>query len=483
MYTLFAKGESMHKAFLVRSSFALAFFAAAAAVHAQQLPDFTQLVEKSAPAVVNVEATQSDSANPQGDVDDQDVPEIFKRFFGPGMRPHGGGGGGERHSLGSGFIISPDGYVLTNNHVVDGADEILIKLSDRRELEAKVIGTDKESDVALLKVNATGLPTVPLGDSGKLRPGQWVVAIGSPFGLDHSITHGVVSYVGRSNGGADQQYVPFIQTDVPINRGNSGGPLFNLEGQVVGINSQIFSNTGGYMGVSFAIPINVAMNTVEQLKASGHVSRGMIGVGIQAVTREFAKTLGLPNTGGALVMSVAPGSSADKAEIKVQDVILAYNGHPIEQTSDLPLLVGNTKPGSQAQVKVFRDGKTLTVPVTVGELPREKATLASLNSEDGKLRNPLGISVEDLTADQRKQLGLKDSAGVVISDITGAARRSALQPGDVVLMVNRKQVKSVREFQDAVKDIKEGDSTMLLVNRGGTTQFVAISVPKGKDRG
>jgi serine protease Do len=482
MYTNFAKGGSMHKAFPIRSSFALAFLVATAAVQAQQLPDFTQLVEKSAPAVVNVEATQSDSANPQGDVDDQDVPEIFKRFFGPGMRPHGGGGG-ERHSLGSGFIISSDGYVLTNNHVVDGADEILIKLSDRRELDAKVIGTDKESDVALLKVNATGLPTVPLGDSGKLRPGQWVVAIGSPFGLDHSITHGVVSYVGRSNGGADQQYVPFIQTDVPINRGNSGGPLFNLEGQVVGINSQIFSNTGGYMGVSFAIPINVAMNTVEQLKASGHVSRGMIGVGIQAVTREFAKTLGLPSTSGALVMSVAPGSSADKAEIKVQDVILAYNGHPIEQTSDLPLLVGNTKPGSQAQVKVFRDGKTLTVPVTVGELPREKATLASLSSDDGKLRNPLGISVEDLTADQRKQLGLKDAAGVVISDITGAARRSALQPGDVVLMVNRKQVKSVLEFQDAVKDIKEGDSTMLLVNRGGTTQFVAISVPKGKDRG
>jgi serine protease Do len=472
----------MHKAFLIRGSFALALIAAAAAAQAQQLPDFTQLVEKSAPAVVNVEATQSDSASPQGDVDDQDVPEIFKRFFGPGVRPHGGGGG-ERHSLGSGFIISSDGYVLTNNHVVDGADEILIKLSDRRELDAKVIGTDKESDVALLKVSATGLPTVPLGDSGKLRPGQWVVAIGSPFGLDHSITHGVVSYVGRSNGGADQQYVPFIQTDVPINRGNSGGPLFNLDGQVVGINSQIFSNTGGYMGVSFAIPINVAMNTVEQLKASGHVSRGMIGVGIQAVTREFAKTLGLPNTSGALVMSVAPGSSADKADIKVQDVILAYNGHPIEQTSDLPLLVGNTKPGSQAQVKVFRDGKTLTVPVTVGELPREKATLASLNSEDGKLRNPLGISVEDLTAEQRKQLGLKDSSGVVISDITGAARRSALQPGDVVLMVNRKQVKTAREFQDAVKDIKEGDSTMLLVNRGGTTQFVAISVPKGRDRG
>ena len=471
----------MPRTFAIRGSFALALFVAVAVAHAEQLPDFTALVEKAAPAVVNVEATQSDSANAQGDIDDQDVPEIFKRFFGPGVRPRGGGGG-ERHSLGSGFIISSDGYVLTNNHVVDGADEIVIKLSDRRELDAKVIGTDKQSDVALLKVNATGLPTVPLGDSTKLKPGQWVVAIGSPFGLDHSITHGVVSYVGRSNGGADQQYVPFIQTDVPINRGNSGGPLFNLDGQVVGINSQIFSNTGGYMGVSFAIPINVAMNTVEQLKASGHVSRGVIGVGIQPVTKDFAKALGLPNTNGALVLSVQPGSGADKADIHVQDVILAYNGHAIEQTSDLPLLVGNTKPGSQAELKVFRDGKTFNAAVTVAELPRDKTTLASLGSEGGKNRNRLGISVEDLTVDQRKQLGIKDQ-GVVISDITGAARRSTLQPGDVVLMVNRKQVKSASEFYDAVKDVKDGDSAMLLVKRGEATQFVAIAVPRGKERG
>jgi serine protease Do len=470
----------MHRAYSVRISFALAFLAAAVSAQAEQLPDFTQLVEKAGPAVVNVEATQSDTANVQGDLDDQDVPEIFKRFFGPGgVHPPRGG---DRHSLGSGFIISPDGYVLTNNHVVDGADEITIKLSDRRELEAKVIGTDKESDVALLKVNASSLPTVPIGDSSKLKPGQWVVAIGSPFGLDHSITHGVVSYVGRSNGGADQQYVPFIQTDVPINRGNSGGPLFDLDGKVVGINSQIFSNTGGYMGVSFAIPINVAMNTVEQLKASGHVSRGVIGVGIQPVTRDFAKALGLPNTSGALVLSVQPGSGADKADIHVQDVILAYNGHAIEQTSDLPLLVGNTKPGSQAELKVFRDGKTFNTAVTVAELPRDKTMLASLNKADGKIHNRLGIRVEDLTAEQRKQLGMKDQ-GVVISDITGAASRSALQPGDVVLMVNRKQVKTTNEFYDAVKDVKEGDSTMLLVKRGEATQFVAISVPKVKERG
>jgi serine protease Do len=479
LYTKFTEVDFMHTIFSNRVVVALALVAGAATASAQQLPDFTQLVERAAPAVVNVEATQSDTANAQGDLDDQDIPEIFKRFFGPNMRPRGG----ERHSLGSGFIISADGYVLTNNHVIDGADEVTVKLSDRRELDAKVIGTDKESDVALLKVNASGLPTLPIGDSSKLKPGQWVVAIGSPFGLDHSITQGNISYVGRSNG-ADQQYVPFIQTDVPINRGNSGGPLFDLDGKVVGINSQIFSNNGGYMGVSFAIPINVAMNTVEQLKTSGHVSRGVIGVGIQPVTRDFAKTLGLPNTSGALVLSVQPGSGADKADIHVQDVILAYNGHPIDQTSELPLLVGNTKPGSKAEVKVFRDGKTFTTEVTVGELERDKTTLASLGTDGGKIRNRLGITVEDLTADQRKELGVKDQ-GVVISDISGVARRSALQPGDVVLMVNRKHVKSTNEFYDAVKDVKEGESTMLLVKRGEATQFVAISVPKSatKDRG
>jgi serine protease Do len=238
------------------------------------------------------------------------------------------------------------------------------------------------------------------------------------------------------------------------------------------------------MGVSFAIPINVAMNTVEQLKATGHVSRGVIGVGIQPVTRDFAKALGLPNTAGALVLSVQPGSGADKADIHVQDVILAYDGHPIETTSELPLLVGNTKPGSKAELKVYRDGKTFTTDVTVGELERDKTTLASLGNEAGKLRNPLGITVDDLTASQRKELGVKDE-GVVISDITGVARRSALQPGDIVLMVNRKQVKNANEFYDAVKGVKAGDSTMLLVKRGDATQFVAISVPKedNKDRG
>jgi serine protease Do len=448
------------------------------------LPDFTQLVEKNASAVVNVQATHNGEANAQGEIDDQDVPEIFRRFFGPGGPNGHPRVDGTRVSLGSGFIISSDGYILTNNHVVDGGDQLVVRLSDRREFDAKVVGTDVESDVALLKVSATGLPAVAIGDSTKLKPGQWVVAIGSPFNFDHSVTHGVVSYVGRGFGGADQQYVPFIQTDVPINRGNSGGPLFNLDGQVVGINSQIYSNTGSSVGISFAIPINIAMNTVEQLKATGHVARGMIGVQIQNVDRALAQSLNLPRSGGALVNKINPGSSAEKADVRIGDVILAFNEREIEQSSDLPPLVGSTKPGTTAQLKLFREGKTLTVPVVVGELPQDKATLANLRNSggDGKSSNPLGVVVEDLTAEQRKLAGLKDQ-GVVIRDVKGAARRTALKAGDVVLMVGRQGVKSAAEFNAALKDVKPGDSVMLLVRRDEATQFVAVPVPKDKDNG
>ena len=472
----------MYKYILRKCVFVAALAGASVSAWAD-LPDFTQLVEKNAPAVVNVQATNNGDKDAQGEIDDQDVPEIFRRFFGPGG-PNGHPRiDGTRISLGSGFIISNDGYILTNNHVVDGADTVTVRLSDRREFDAKVIGKDSESDVALLKVNATGLPTVAVGDSTKLKPGQWVVAIGSPFNFDHSVTHGVVSYVGRGFGGADQQYVPFIQTDVPINRGNSGGPLFNLDGQVVGINSQIYSNTGSSVGISFAIPINIAMNTVEQLKATGHVARGMIGVQIQNVDRALAQSLNLPRSGGALVNKINPGSSAEKADVRIGDVILAFNDHEIEQSSDLPPLVGSSKPGSTAQLKLFREGKTLTVPVTVGELPQDKATLASLRTgADAKATNPLGVVVEDLTAEQRKQLGLKEQ-GVVITDVKGAARRTALQSGDVVLMVGRKSVKSTADFNEALRDVKAGDSVMLLVRRDEATQFVAVPVPKGREKG
>ncbi len=443
------------------------------------LPDFTSLVDKYGPAVVNVQATGNPDESDSGD--DQDVPEIFKRFFGPNAPvPHPRGGSGQRISMGSGFIISADGYVLTNNHVVDGADNVTVRLSDRRELDAKVVGTDAQYDIALLKLNATNLPVVSLGDSKNVKAGQWVVAIGSPFGFDHSVTAGIVSAVGRNFGGADQQYVPFIQTDVPINRGNSGGPLFNLGGQVVGINSQIFSNTGGFMGVSFAIPIDIALNAVDQIKTTGHVSRGMIGVQIQNVTREDAKALNLPQIGGALVNKITPGSSADKAGVQLGDVIVSFGGRDIATSADLPPLVGSTKPGTKADLGVYREGKAMTLPLTVGELPAEKAVQASLgNSESTSPANALGVIVDDITADQRKQLGLDSQDGVVVTRITGAAaRRAALAPGDVILMVGRKPVKSVAEFNAAVKGVKQGDSVMLLVRREDATSFIAVPIPK-----
>lgn len=461
---------------------AIAFSAGAA-----ELPDFTGLVEKYGPAVVNVQATGNAEAQGQDQdtIDQQDVPEIFRRFFGPMPRPHGGGG--ERVSMGSGFVISADGYVLTNNHVVDGASQVTVRLSDRRELDAKVVGTDAQYDIALLKLNATDLPVVSLGDSKNVKAGQWVVAIGSPFGFDHSVTAGIVSAVGRNFGGADQQYVPFIQTDVPINRGNSGGPLFNLNGQVVGINSQIFSNTGGFMGVSFAIPIDIAMNAVEQLKTSGRVTRGMIGVRIQNVDREQAKALGLPRIGGALVNQITPGSSADKAGVQLGDVILSFAGHDIASSADLPPLVGSTKPGTKADLGLWRDGKTLTVAVTIGEQPADKDAQASAARGGGAAAaagNPLGIVVDELSAEQRKALGITNGEGVIVTRIAGAAaRRAALMPEDVILMVGRKPVKSVADFNGALKSAKPGDSVMLLVRRGDQTSFLALTVPKaGSDK-
>jgi serine protease Do len=448
----------------------------AASATAADLPDFTGLVEKYGPAVVNVQATGNPDAQDQG-IDQQDVPEIFRRFFGPMPQPRDRG---TRVSMGSGFIISADGYVLTNNHVVDGADHVTVRLSDRRVLDAKVVGKDAQYDIALLKLDAKDLPVVNVGDSKGVKAGQWVVAIGSPFGFDHSVTAGIVSAVGRSFGGADQQYVPFIQTDVPINRGNSGGPLFNLNGQVIGINSQIFSNTGGFMGVSFAIPIDIAMNAAEQLKTTGRVSRGMIGVQIQNVDREQAKALGLPRIGGALVNQVTAGGAADKAGVQLGDVILAFAGHDIASSADLPPLVGSTKPGSKVDLSVWRDGKTLTLPVTVGAQPADMgAQVAGGGGAAAAAGNLLGIVVDELSPDQRKQLGINRDEGVVVTGLASAtARRSALAPGDVILMVGRKPVKSVAEFNAAVKGAKPGDAVMLLVRRNDQTQFIALTVPK-----
>jgi serine protease Do len=442
-----------------------------------QLPDFVPLVERVSPAVVNITARKTaGSGDDPSEMAPEDMPELFRRFFGPGMpgmpSPHGGMP--ERVSGGSGFIISPDGYILTNHHVIDDANEVTVRLDDRREFVAKVVGSDPLSDVALLKVEGTGLPSVELGDSESLKPGQWVLAIGSPFGLEQTVSAGIVSAIGRSMPGQDQRYVPFIQTDVAINRGNSGGPLFDMSGAVVGINSQIFSNTGGSIGLSFAIPIEVAKSVSDQLRSKGRVSRGVIGVQIQEITRDLAESLGLERAGGALVGQVQPGSAAEKAGIKLGDVITAFNGRAIVDSSDLPPLVGATAPGTRVTVDLVRDGKPLKLPVTVAELEAGATAQAAPTEEARKTANRLGIAVRDLGNDERETLGL-DREGVLVERVTGAAaRRAGLQTGDVILMVGRTRIASVSQFEQAAAAIQAGQAVMLLVRRGDATSFIAI---------
>ena len=451
------------------------------------LPDFTRLVERAGPAVVNIEATlgggeREVAAGPQprGQEDlPEDMPEFFKRFFEqqPGMpqpRPRGG------VSQGTGFIISADGYVLTNHHVVDGADEIVVRLSDRNELEAELVGSDPLSDVALLKVKGVGLPVLKIGDSRSLKAGQWVLAIGSPFGFDHSVTAGIVSGVGRRSLDPSQQYVPFIQTDVAINRGNSGGPLLNVRGEVVGINSQIFSNSGGYMGVSFAIPIEVAMNAVRQLRDTGKVVRGQLGVRIQDVTRENAAELGLDRPVGAFVDSVENGSAAARAGVRPGDVITRFNGREISRSAELPPMVGAMPPGSRASLSLLRDGKPLDVVVTLSALDAggsPGAAPAAPAAAEPAAGNALGIAVEALDAAARSALGLKAGEGVLVARVAGlAARRAGLAPGDVILQVNKAEVGTVAAFEAAVKDLASGDEVRLLVRNARSTGFITFQV-------
>ncbi len=465
------------------------------------LPDFTRLVDEVGPAVVSVDAevgskpqvAQQRGQSPQMPGEDQ-IPEFFRRFFGPDGMPMPGAPGQPGQpdarprgvSQGTGFIISGDGYVLTNHHVVDGADTVRIRLADRREFTAKVVGSDEQSDVALLKIAATGLPSLRIGDSKTLKSGQWVVAIGSPFGLDHSVTAGIVSAVGRANPYANQRYVPFIQTDVAINRGNSGGPLLDTRGQVVGINSQIFSNSGGYMGVSFAIPIDVAMNAVQQLKATGKVTRGQLGVQIQAMGRDDAKALGLKEARGALVAGVEPGSAAQRAGILRQDVISRVNGETINDSSDLPPIIGAMAPGTKVTLEVIRDGKPRTLTAVLNQLD-ERAAAASRDGENesphppaAAQANALGIVGEDIDAAQRRQLGLQPGEGVLIARVEGiVAREAGLRPGDVILAVGRNDVGSVGALNAQLRGAAPAQAVMLLVRRGGATQYVTISPRQG----
>ncbi len=461
---------------------------------ASALPDFTGIVQENAPAVVHVEAkytgdrqqptrTARGQMNPgQGGPNDPGA-EMLRRFFGMPMMPSPEE---QRHtSLGSGFIISKDGYILTNNHVVAGADSVTVRLQDRRTLTAKVVGTDPTYDIALLKVDAGGnLPTVTIGNSRSLKPGQWVLAIGSPFGFDYTVTQGIVSAVGRNLGQQDQPYTSFIQTDVPINRGNSGGPLFNLQGQVVGVNSQIYSNTGDYMGVSFSIPIDVAMNAVQQLKTKGYVSRGLLGVTVQPVSDDVVKAFKLNDGAGAMVVDVDPASGAGKAGIQASDVILAYNGHVLQTASDLPPLVGLTKPDTKVPVEILRNGKKQTLEVTIGEAKRDSNAVDNRSASSSSAPSgsaALGLTVQSLDDSTRKQLGLKAGQGVVISNVTGSvAAQSPLQAGDVILMVNQQKIGSVAEFEAATKDVKAGSTVLLLVRRGDQSQFIGLTVPNAK---
>lgn len=454
-----------------------------AATPSMALPDFTSIVEHYGPAVVNVVAHYdhaSDMGNdePGGQRPQQPpIPDIF-RFFGlpqgPQMqRPDRGG-----ESLGSGFIISADGYILTNRHVVAGADSVKVLLPDHRSFTAKVVGSDKVYDIALLKIDAKDLPIVQIGDSDALKAGQWVVAIGSPLGLNHSVSAGIVSYVGRSLG-ADQSDVPFIQTDVPINRGNSGGPLFNLAGQVVGINSQIFSTDGGAMGLSFSIPINLAMNAAHQLRTKGFVSRGMIGVQIQTVTDAIAKSQGMAQAEGAMVAKVQPGGAAAAAGVEIGDIITSFDGHKIYESSQLPPLVSMTPPGTTATLGVTRSGKPMTLKVKVGDMPRNGLTQESMSNAPaaGSGSKLLGLTVQGITPDMRQQLGFSGKGGVVVTNVQGAAAQANLSPGDVILRVGNKAVEGVADFQRETANVKPGSTVLLLVSRQGQNMFVAVSVP------
>ena len=397
--------------------------------------------------------------------------EFFRRY----APPHGMPKDFESKSLGSGFIISSDGYILTNTHLVDAADEINVKLTDKREFRAKLIGADRRTDIALLKIDATGLPKVTQGDPEKLKVGEWVVAIGAPFGFENSVTAGIVSAKGRSL--AQENFVPFIQTDVAINPGNSGGPLFNMKGEVVGINSQIYSRTGGFMGLSFAIPIDVATDISNQLIASGKVSRGRIGVLIQEVTKELAESFGLPKPSGALVASVQKGGPAEKAGVEPRDVILKFDGKTVTSSGDLPRIVGATKPGAKVQMQVWRNGATKDITITVDELPADEKPGAR-GGKRGKApdtSNRIGLSLSELTAEQKKQLEVDN--GLLVEDMApGIAARAGVRPGDVILSINNQDVKTVDDFNQLLNKVPKGRNIALLIRRGDTTTFITMKV-------
>jgi serine protease Do len=446
---------------------------------AAELPDFKSLVKQASPAVVNISTEQKASSQPNPFVapNGEEIPEIFRHFF---RMPESGQGDRPKRrspqSLGSGFIISEDGYLLTNHHVIADADKVIVRLADRRELEAEVIGSDKRSDVALLKIEANDLPTVQLGKSEAVEVGEWVLAIGSPFGFDHSVTAGIVSAKKRAL--ATETYVPFIQTDVAINPGNSGGPLFNLEGEVVGINSQIYTRSGGFMGLSFAIPIDVAMDVADQLRTDGFVTRGWLGVIIQEVNRDLAESFGLDKPAGALVAKVLPDSPAQKAGLQAGDVILRFQGFDVIRSADLPHHVGRVKPGKKAIVDIVRSGKAKTLRVEIGTLPTPEQ-LAGVGKTKPELNtgDRLGVDVSELDK-QRKDKWQVEQGVVVRRVMPGAASEAGLMVGDVITMLNGKQIASVADFQRVSKALPSGRSLPMRIVRRGSPMFIPIKIAK-----
>jgi serine protease Do len=465
-------------------------------VQAKDLPDFTELVEKHGPAVVNVSTkTRAGAQRGQQQYDENDLYEFFRRFMPPDAVPNPRGSPNTPNTprrnprqpnpnqeaplrdlgLGSGFIISADGYVITNAHVVQRADEVTVTLTDKREFKAKVIGADERTDVAVLKIDTTGLPKLTIGDSDKVRVGEWVLAIGSPFGFENTVTAGIVSAKSRDTG----DFVPFIQSDAAVNPGNSGGPLFNTKGEVIGINSQIFSGSGGYLGISFAIPVNTAMGVANQLIKTGKVNRGRIGVSIpNPVTKDLAESLGLPGAKGALIDSVEKDSPAEKAGLLAQDIILKVNGKQIESNIDLSRTIGNTAPGTKVALSIWRKGAQKEITVTVGEVPSDTRIAKATEKKDEKKNeaapNRLGLVLSDVSAEDRKTL--KIDFGVMVNDTDGAAERAGIRQGDVILALNNTDVKSVSQFNDILAKLDAKKAVALLVKRENQTRFVTLRI-------
>jgi len=446
------------------------------------LPDFTELVERVGPSVVSIRTTQrvSEDDEDEGDEADAQMREFFKRFFGtpiPGQgqqrksAPKKGNEQSEERprGLGSGFILSEDGYVMTNAHVVDGADEVYVNLTDKREFKAKIVGVDKRTDVAVVKIEATKLPAVTIGEVSRLKVGEWVMAIGTPFGLENTVTAGIVSAKARDTG----EEIRFIQTDVAVNPGNSGGPLINMRGEVVGINSQILSRSGGFMGISLSIPIDDAMKVAGQLRSGGKVIRGRIGVAIAPVTKDVAESIGLGKPVGALVQSVESGTPADKAGIEAGDIITKFNNEVIDKAVDLPRLVAATKPGTKASIQVFRRGAYKDLSVTVAELEAPKAKAETAKPAESKLAaSELGLSLSDLSAAQKREL--KESRGVLVDNSQGPAARAGLQAGDVILAVANVQVSDVKQFESVLAKLDKTRPVSVLVRRGEWAQYAVI---------